>query len=104
VTPKKFSFPGNLPENWFSDDWNFPKNKGRKLKQALVEQSYILNQAISKNKCDMSKNADLMIDSIKFAINSTIFSGFLFFIYATWVIFIPDDLFLNCCGEIPLLR
>jgi hypothetical protein len=82
VTPKEFSFPGNLPQNWFTADWNFSTEKRRDLPHALVEQCYTLNQAISKNKKDMDQNAAVLKKAISISIKATAISGLALLAYA----------------------
>lgn len=87
VTPKQFSFPGNKPQNWFCNDWNFPKNKGRKIEQALVEQCFTLNQAVCKNQNDMESNADALNKAISCSIEATALFGFALLVYAMAALF-----------------
>jgi hypothetical protein len=87
--PKLFSYPGNLPENWFTNAWNFPESKGRKTKHALVEQCFTLNQAICKNQNDMKENAKRFNLSIDIALYSTILAALILAIYSVILLLPP---------------
>jgi hypothetical protein len=84
LRPKKFCFPGNLPENWFTTDWNFEESKGRKLKNALVEECFCLNQAIAKNQVDIESNAKKMQKAFDFFSNTIMSFGALLILYSVW--------------------
>jgi len=89
VTPRAFSFPGNLPENWITTEWNFSTKRGRKIKYALIEQCFTINQAICKNKIDMDTNASTLKKSIGLSIKITALAGAALFLYAL-VSFVPN--------------
>lgn len=82
VRPKKFSYPGNLPENWLPKEWNFPMSVNRNAKNAMIEQCYTLNQAICKNQSDMQKNAKKLKLSIDIAVWSTTTAAIILAIYS----------------------
>lgn len=68
VAPKKFKFPGNSPENWFSSLWHNPvKPEKAKLRDALVEECYCLYSCLYDNKIAMENNARSLRFSIFFS-------------------------------------
>jgi hypothetical protein len=73
-----------MPENWFTDDWNFPKSRGRKIRQALVEECYCLNQAIAKNQIDIEKNANEIQAAFDFVCITIVVFGAILIPYSIW--------------------
>jgi hypothetical protein len=87
--PKPFSYPGNLPENWLPDQWNFSNSDSRDIKHALVEQCYTLNQATCKNQYDMDHNAKKLKLSINIASKATAAAALVLAFYSATLIW-PD--------------
>ncbi len=92
--PKAFSFPGNLPENWFSDQWNFPVSRGRGPKKAMVEQCFTLNQAICKNQTEMDISALRLKQAIDIAVYATAVAALILAIFSLVMLW-PDCIALN---------
>jgi hypothetical protein len=82
IRPKLFSYPGNHPENWLSDEWNFSKAKGRTIKLALIEQCYTINQATHKNQKDMVDSANHLKRAIDITFYSTAIAALALFLYS----------------------
>jgi len=75
VRPKGFHFPGNLPENWLPEEWQgFPGIK-HDLRQARLEQSVCLNQAIKQNAALAEQSGSRLRRSMDIALFSILFAA-----------------------------
>lgn len=86
VLPKKFSLPGNLPENWLPDEWE--RGFGHNLAQARIEQARCLNDQIDDNAKWAGETAKQLSESMALALTAVMVAalysfGFMIFTVLT---------------------
>jgi hypothetical protein len=84
VRPRRFSIPGNRPENWLPAEWE--KGQKQDLQQARIEQATCLNNQIDDNVALAEGAAGMMHTSMDLAASGVLLAGIYVVGYATWLL------------------
>lgn len=84
VRPRKYSMPGNLPQNWLPEHWE--SGRTRDFRQARIEQARTINGQIVKNAALAERNATDLNHSIHTAGRAVLLAGVYVIAYLTYTI------------------
>jgi hypothetical protein len=85
VRPKKFSLPGNFPENWLRENWFSHPSGPYDLSEARVEQAICLNNGIDDNANDAESHAAALKRSMDHALLALSFSAVSTLLVFIWI-------------------
>jgi hypothetical protein len=84
IRPKKYSFPGNVPENWLRENWMCYPTGPYDLAEARVEQAVCLNNGIDDNAQDAESHAKALKRSMDHALLAVAYAGMSTFGVLLW--------------------